>query len=261
MKHLAAAEGDLTAVQEGEGPDLVILHSLLTDRTAFDPVLPRLSKTHRVTLFNLPGFHGSKPVDARLDAYVARIREGFDAFGIKAGATLLGNGFGGTLALAFALAHGDRLGRLVVCDAAAGFPDAGKQAFRVMAEKVAAGGLGAIAEIAANRVFHAAYLAKHPGVIEERKAALMAIDPAAFQAACGILVEADLLPSLAGLKVPTLVICGELDQATPPALNRAIASAVPGARYVELPGCGHCPPLEQPDAFLAALSLGREPHA
>ena len=26
-----------------------------------------------------------------------------------------------------------------------------------------------------------------------------------------------------------------------------------GARYVELPGCGHCPPLEQPQAFLAAL--------
>jgi 3-oxoadipate enol-lactonase len=28
---------------------------------------------------------------------------------------------------------------------------------------------------------------------------------------------------------------------------------VPGARYVELPGCGHCPPLEQPEAFLAVI--------
>jgi pimeloyl-ACP methyl ester carboxylesterase len=253
MKHLGTARGELTAVQDGEGPDLVILHSLLTDRRAFDAVLPRLAETHRVTLFNLPGFHGSQPVDANVDAYVSRIREGFDAFAIKPGATLLGNGFGGTLALAFALAHGDRLGRLVICDAAAGFPDPGKQAFRVMAEKVAAGGLGTIAEIAANRVFHAEYLAQHPGVNEERKAALLAIDPVAFQAACRILVEADLLPGLAGLNVPTLVICGELDQATPPALNRAIAQAIPGAAYVELPACGHCPPLEQPDAFLKAL--------
>jgi 3-oxoadipate enol-lactonase len=53
--------------------------------------------------------------------------------------------------------------------------------------------------------------------------------------------------------VPTLVVCGELDQATPPALNKLIAEKAPGARYVELPGCGHCPPLEQPQAFLAAI--------
>ena len=55
------------------------------------------------------------------------------------------------------------------------------------------------------------------------------------------------------MKVPTLVVCGALDQATPPALNKLIAEKVPGARYVELAGCGHCPPLEQPDAFLAAI--------
>jgi pimeloyl-ACP methyl ester carboxylesterase len=55
------------------------------------------------------------------------------------------------------------------------------------------------------------------------------------------------------LKVPTLVVCGEHDQATPPALNKEIAEKVNGAEYVELPGCGHCPPLEQPDAFLKAI--------
>jgi len=55
------------------------------------------------------------------------------------------------------------------------------------------------------------------------------------------------------LKVPTLVVCGEFDQATPPALNKFIAEKVSGARYVEFPGCGHCPPLEQPQQFLAAI--------
>ncbi len=81
----------------------------------------------------------------------------------------------------------------------------------------------------------------------------MAIEPKAFQAACKILQEADLEPLLHRLAVPTLVICGEFDQATPPALNKAIADKSPGAKYVELPGCGHCPPLEQPEAFLAAI--------
>ena len=81
----------------------------------------------------------------------------------------------------------------------------------------------------------------------------MEIDPHAFGAACTVLMKTDLVPLLYKLKVPTLVVCGALDQATPPPLNKEIAVKVPGARYVELPDCGHCPPLEQPEAFLAAI--------
>jgi pimeloyl-ACP methyl ester carboxylesterase len=206
-----------------------------------------------VTLLNLPGFHGSAPIEASLSAYVSWIGEALDAFGVRSNAILLGNGFGGTLALAFALDHPDRLSWLVICDAAPGFPEPGKQAFRTMAEKVAEGGMGAIAEVAANRVFHAGFLEDHPVAIEERRAILLEVDPQAFRAACRILMEADLLSRLGGLKVPTLVICGALDQATPPPLNRAIAEGVPGARYIEIPACGHCPPLENPQEFLRAF--------
>jgi 3-oxoadipate enol-lactonase len=245
--------GTLTAARTGSGRDLVVLHSLLTDRHAFDPVLPALAARYRVTLINLPGFHGSPAVEGTMAAYVAAVETAFTALNIGRDAVLMGNGFGGTVALGFALAHQDRVGRLVLCDAAAGFPEAGKQAFRVMAEKVAGGGLGSIVDIAANRVFPADYLAKHPDAIGERRAALMKIDPVAFQAACALLVGADLAPGLPQLKVPTLVVCGELDQATPPALNRLIADKVPGARYIELPKCGHCPPLEQPQVFLGAI--------
>jgi pimeloyl-ACP methyl ester carboxylesterase len=254
FEELSAGHGALKAVRTGRGQDLVLFHSLLADRHAFDPVLPALSEKFRVTLFNLPGFHGSEPAMLPLlDAYTARFEDGFQEFGIAPDAILLGNGFGGTLALAFALDHPERISKLVVSDAAAGFPEEGKQAFRVMAEKVAAGGLGTIAEIAAKRVFSPAYLAAHPEKIEERKQVLLGIDPKAFQAACKILVEADLVPLLHRLARPTLVVCGEHDQATPPALNKLIAEKAPGARYVELPGCGHCPPLEQPQQFLAAI--------
>ena len=254
FESLSAGHGSLTAVRTGAGPDLVLLHSLLADRFAFDPVLERLAAKHRVTLFNLPGFHGSQPTPlALIDAYIACIEDGFDEFRIVNDAVLIGNGFGGTVALAFALAHPERVARLVVSDAAACFPPEGRQQVAVMAQKVADGGLGSIAEIAAKRVFSPAYLAAHPEKIEERKQVLMGIEPKAFQHACKILQECDLTPLLHRTKVPTLVVCGEFDQATPPALTKAIADKVPGARYVELPGCGHCPPLEQPDQFIAAI--------
>jgi 3-oxoadipate enol-lactonase len=254
LEQLTAGRGSLTAVRTGAGPDLVVLHSLLADRHAFDPVLPALAAKHRVTLINLPGFHGSLPTPLPLmDGYVAAIEDGFQEFGVASDSILIGNGFGGTVALAFAMAHPERIAKLVLSDAAACFPPEGRQAFAVMAAKVAEGGLGAIAEIAAKRVFSPTYLAAHPEAIEERKAVLLEIDPQAFQAACKILQEADLEPLLHRMHVPTLVVCGEFDQATPPLLNKSIADKVAGCRYVELPGCGHCPPLEQPQAFLAAI--------
>lgn len=254
LEQLSAGRGALTAVRTGEGRDLVLLHSLFADRHAFDTVLPTLAAKHRVTLFNLPGFHGSQPAMlALMDAYLAVIEDGFDEFGITKDSVLIGNGFGGTVALAFALAHPERISKLVVSDAAAGFPPEGREAFAVMAQKVADGGLGSIAEIAAKRVFSPAYLSAHPEKIEERKKVLMGIDPKAFQAACRILQETDLVPLLHHMKVPTIVVCGEFDQATPPALNKQIVEKVPGAKYVELPGCGHCPPLEQAEQFLAAI--------
>ena len=254
FENLTAGRGALTAVRTGSGPDIAIFHSLLADRHAFDPVLPALAKNHRVTLFNLPGFEGSQPpVLALMDAYVATLQDGFQEFGLSKDTVLIGNGFGGTVALAFAIAHPECISRLVVSDAAAGFPPEGREAFATMASKVAGGGLGSIAEIAAKRVFSPAYLAAHPEKIEERKAVLLAIEPNAFQAACRILQESDLVPLLSHVRVPTLVVCGSEDQATPPALNKQIADGVAGAKYVELPGCGHCPPLEQPDAFLQAI--------
>ena len=254
FEEMTAGHGALHAVRTGEGRDLVVLHSLLADRHAFDPVLPALAAKHRVTLIDLPGFHGSQPpMLALLDAFVAVIEDGFQEFKIANDAVLIGNGFGGTVALAFALAHPERITRLVVSDAAACFPPEGRQAFAAMAQKVAEGGLGSVAEIAARRVYSPGYLTAHPEKIEERKQVLLGINPKGFQAACTILQETDLVPLLHHLQVPTLVLCGEFDQATPPALNRMVAEKVAGARYVELPGCGHCPPLEQPEAFIGAI--------
>jgi pimeloyl-ACP methyl ester carboxylesterase len=254
LEQLTAGHGALKAVRTGEGRDIVVLHSLLADRHAFDPVLPQLAAKHRVTLFNLPGFHGSQPpLLALMDTYVASIEDGFQEFGIANDPVLIGNGFGGTVALAFALAHPERISKLVLCDAAACFPPEGRKQFEVMAQKVADSGLGSIAEIAAKRVFSPPYLAAHPEKIDERKEVLLKIDPKAFHAACKVLQETDMVPLLHHLNVPTLVVCGEFDQATPPPLNKEIAGKVPGARYIELPGCGHCPPLEQPEAFIAAI--------
>jgi pimeloyl-ACP methyl ester carboxylesterase len=83
--------------------------------------------------------------------------------------------FGGTVAVAMALRHGDKFGKLVLSDVAAAFPLEGRKAFEVTAAKVAREGIGSVATISANRVFHEAYLAAHPEAIEQRRSVLLGI--------------------------------------------------------------------------------------
>ena len=253
MQQLTTRDGSLTAVQSGSGDDLVILHSLLSDRTAFASVLPDLCARHRVTLINLPGFHRSRPVAATIEAYVDRIAGAIGEWDIARNMTLLGNGFGGTLALAIAAKEPALLAKLVIVDAAAAFPAQGRQAFVAMADMVRTEGMAAIATIAARRVYHDGYIERQPQVIEERRAVLLGVEPDAFLAACHLLATCDLVPLLEAIKAPTLVIYGDKDQATPPELNRVNAKRIPGTHLSVIEDCGHCPPLENPDAFLSAL--------
>jgi 3-oxoadipate enol-lactonase len=55
------------------------------------------------------------------------------------------------------------------------------------------------------------------------------------------------------IRNPTLVLCGALDQTTPPALARELAKKISGARYEEIPGSGHCPMLEQPGRLTGSI--------
>ena len=59
--------------------------------------------------------------------------------------------------------------------------------------------------------------------------------------------------ALPGVACPALVLCGEDDMLTPPALHREMAALIPGAVLEVLPQCGHMSPLEQPDAVNRAL--------
>ena len=70
-----------------------------------------------------------------------------------------------------------------------------------------------------------------------------------YAAACGAIRDADLSADAGRIAVPTLVLCGADDGATPPAVGRALADSIPGAAYREIPAAGHLPCVEQPDAL------------
>lgn len=253
MARVEVRGGTVDVMSVGAGPDLVLLHSLLIDRSAFSQIVPSLAMNRRVHLVALPGFDASSPAGPGIEDHADRIAEALRSLDLRAGSAVLGNGFGGFIALALAARHGALFEKLLLVDTAARFPQQARSAFAVMAEKVAAGGMGAVAEIAARRIFHEAYLATHPEAVAERRAVLMRFNPDAFIAACRALEQVDLSSTLSSIANPTLVVVGELDAATPLDLARELAREIKGARFVLLPGCGHCPPLEQPEAFLSVV--------
>ena len=240
--------------QDGTGPDLLLLHSLLAEMSVFGSVVPALARTHRVTRINLPGFGASEPVELDSVAeHADHVARTIAALGLPPTTDVFGNGFGAFVALELAIGHGGRIGRLMVADTAPGFPEAAKAPFRAMAEKVLTSGMNAVLDAAIGRMFPAAFQEAHPHVVVARKAALAPTDADCFARACLALAALDLGPRLPGIRNPTLVMCGALDQTTPPALAREVARAIPGAIYREIEGSGHCPMLEQPDALVALL--------
>jgi len=63
----------------------------------------------------------------------------------------------------------------------------------------------------------------------------------------------DSRPGLSAIAFPTLVLVGDSDQVAPPALSEEMAAAIPGARLVVIPDCGHLSTLERPQAVTQAL--------
>ena len=243
----------LDVARQGHGRNLVLLHSLLSDRTAFDKVAPRLAAERTLWLVNLPGFGASAPAGPTLEDVADRIAEQLQSQGLTGPTDLLGNGFGGFVAVALAVRHGPMFDKLVLVDTGAAIPPEGKPAFHGMAARVESGGMEAVLATALQRMFPDDFLAAHPEIAEERKASLRAASPAHFAAACRALAAFDRRAEMAAIRNPTLVVVGLRDTATPPALSRELAAGIAGAKLVELPHCGHSPHIQDPDGFWQAI--------
>lgn len=93
-----------------------------------------------------------------------------------------------------------------------------------------------------------------PAAVKEVRSLVAEGTPAGVAAALrGMARRPDSTPTLAAIACPALVVAGEEDQLIPPAESERMAAAIKGARLVKIPGAGHLPNIEVPDAFTKAL--------
>ena len=130
MTDIMVGKNRIQYEQVGKGPDLVLLPTLLAEMSVYDKVINELSHFRRVTRFNFPGFGSSTgPINQNLEDYARLIYESMSVLNLPTNTDLLGNGFGGFVAVTFSICYGNAINKLILVDTGAGFPESGMGAF------------------------------------------------------------------------------------------------------------------------------------
>jgi pimeloyl-ACP methyl ester carboxylesterase len=245
------------ALIEGAGEPVVLIHGFPLDGRMWAPQVATLRERYRVIVPDVLGFGpngagardqpaatGEGAIDAAADGVAALL----DDLGVG-GAVVGGCSMGGYVALAFARRHRERLRALVLVDTkAAPDTDEIRRVRMVQLERVEAEGVGFLPEELLPRILGETSRATRPVVVETVTRLILEQDPRAVVGALrAMAARPDSTPLLPGLGVPALVVVGEEDTMMPPDGARAMAAAIPGAKFAQIPYAGHLPNLEFPD--------------
>jgi 3-oxoadipate enol-lactonase len=243
-------------------PAVALLHSLALDGGMWEDTAAALSGRARVLAVDCRG-HGASaraPGPYGTAGMADDLAAVLDAVGWH-DAVIAGCSMGGCVAQHFAARHAGRTRGLVLFDTTACYGPDAPAAWRDRAAKARAGGMQALSAFQAERWFTATFNAEQPDVLQRWLDVFAANDIGCYEAACVMLGDADLRPLLATIAAPTLVVVGEEDGATPPAMARALAEGIAGARLRIVPQARHLLPIERPeiaaDAIASLLPEGR----
>lgn len=252
MQALTRNFGTLHVRADGpeDGPAVVYANSLGTDLRLWDRVLPLLPPGLRHIRYDkrghgLSGTGGGANIHDHADDAIAVIEQV-----ARGPVVFVGLSIGGLIGQVVASRRPDLVHALVLSNTAAklGTPES----WQTRINAVIDGGLESIADAVMERWFAPAFRAT-PELSLWR--AMLARTPArGYTAACAALAGADQTAATAALRLPTLVIAGSQDGASPPALVKATADLIQGATFHEIPGAGHLPCVEAPAAWAALVA-------
>lgn len=254
MSYADLSQARLYYVIDGpdDAPVLVLSNSLGTCADMWARQIPELSRRFRVLRYDTRG-HGKSSVPdgqysfAQLGGDVAELLEHLRI----ERAHFCGLSMGGPTGMWLALERPELVDRLVLCNTAARIGSAEGWSARIAA--VRQDGLEAMAPGLVERWLTPQYRAAEPGLTQILVDMLRRTPDAGYVANCAALRDADLRERVAAIRARTLVISSTHDLAATPQDGKALAAAIPGARYVEL-DTSHISNWEQPEAFTRALT-------
>lgn len=235
-------------------PRVALVHSLALDHSIWDGVVQALAKDTQLLVFDCRG-HGAS--EQRIMTYTPQLfardlAELMDH--VKWPSAVVGGcSMGGMVAQAFAIGYPQRSTGLALIDTTAWY---GADAPKVWRERGAAGkekGMASLVEFQTGRWFGDAFRAAEKATVERLVKVFLANNVDCYVKTCELLGDGDLRAGLATISVPTAVVVGEEDYATPVAMAEALHQGIAGSTLTVLPGGRHITPAEKPQDIAAQI--------
>jgi pimeloyl-ACP methyl ester carboxylesterase len=251
-------------LDQGHGDTaLFLLHGVGGGKEAWPDAMKALvGAGFRAIAWDMPGYGGSQGISPYTNEGLARALEALiDHIGARTN-ILLAHSMGGMIAQEAVALFPHKIHGLILSGTSPSFGKPGgewqKQFLESRFAPLDAGrGMAGLApELVQGMVAPDASAAA-----KAQAAAIMARVPeATYRAALSAIVSFNRLDNLASIKVPTLCLAGEHDKNATPTVMQKMATKIPGAQYLCLPGVGHIANIERPEPFNAAVLAFLQQH-
>jgi 3-oxoadipate enol-lactonase len=250
--------GRLAYRRSGRGKPLVLVHPLALNSRLWEPALSDFLPGHDLVMVDARG-HGESTWNGAAYAIpdiASDLVALLDALGIGRCA-MLGMSMGGCVAMTFAAHNPSRVDKLMLCDTTAWYGEDAPAKWEERARAAQTKTRDEQIPFQTDRWFSGAFRESHPEVVEHASNVFRSTDRAAHAAACRALGAFDLRAQLGAIEATTVVVTGEDDYATPPAMGRSLAAGIPAATFRLIPAVRHMAVLESTElrTALAAFAL------
>lgn len=232
---------------------LLFVNSLGTDLRMWNPQVGALEDSFRVVRYDSRG-HGrsdAPPGPFTLERLALDALSVLDALDVER-ANVCGLSLGGMTALWLAIYRLSRVRRVVLANTAARIGTV--ESWNARIEAVESGGMAAIREGVLARFLSAGFRERDPEWTRAVDEMLMGTPAHGYLGCCAALRDADLRHLASTVETPSLVIGGELDEATPPAQAEDLHAAIVPSELMVIPGVAHLSNVEAPDLFNRRLT-------
>lgn len=238
-----------------DAPAIILNHTLASRGEMWRYQIAEFRSRYRVVTFDMRG-HGDSGAPAiayDFDMLADDVVGLMDHLRI-AKATYVGISIGGMIGQALGLQHGNRFSGLVLASAPSRVAPESHPMWEQRIETVRKEGMESQVQPAIERWFSADFRASHPEVIDWIANMIRTTSVDGFVGCCRAIMNLNFTDGLAQIKLPTLVLAGELDPGTPLPAAELIAKTIPGARLEIVEGCLHQTAIEAPTRFNRAVA-------